>query len=161
MRAAVIGFGNVGRAVVRESSRGYGPPIRFVAAASSRGAVVIRSRGDEEALLKLGEVGERLDSHPTFVEGLGAIDAVSESGAELAFIAIPPSYERGEPNESIVKALLEQGISVVTADKTVLARGIMEAHGGQVWVESEGCDHERCPGSKFHVTIPLATSVTD
>jgi len=42
-----------------------------------------------------------------------------------------------------------------------IARGIMEAHGGQVWVESEGCDHERCPGSKFHVTIPLAISVTD
>ena len=41
-----------------------------------------------------------------------------------------------------------------------IARGIMEAHGGWVWVESEGCDHKRCPGSKLHVTIPLATSVT-
>ncbi len=41
-----------------------------------------------------------------------------------------------------------------------IARGIMEAHGGWVWVESEGCDHKRCPGSKLHVLIPLATSVT-
>ncbi|MCD6554898.1 MAG: response regulator [Anaerolineae bacterium] len=42
-----------------------------------------------------------------------------------------------------------------------IARGIMEAHGGWVWAESEGCDHVRCPGSKFHVLIPLATSVAD
>ncbi|MDY7040108.1 MAG: response regulator [Chloroflexota bacterium] len=41
-----------------------------------------------------------------------------------------------------------------------IARGIMEAHGGWVWVESEGCDHNRCPGSKFHVLIPMAPSMT-
>ena len=152
VRAAIIGFGNVGRAVVRESSRGYGPPIRFVAAASSRGAVVIRSRSDEEALLKLGEAGERLDRHPAFVEGLGGIDAVSESGAELAFIAIPPSYERGEPNESIVKALLEQGISVVTADKTVLARGFREAM-------ELAAEHGAFLG--FRATVAAGTPATD
>lgn len=39
-----------------------------------------------------------------------------------------------------------------------IARGIIEAHGGRVWVESEGHDPEKCPGSKFHVTIPLAPS---
>jgi signal transduction histidine kinase len=42
-----------------------------------------------------------------------------------------------------------------------IVRGIIEAHGGQVWIESEGCDHERCPGSKFHVTIPLVTPMTN
>jgi signal transduction histidine kinase len=30
-----------------------------------------------------------------------------------------------------------------------IARGVAEAHGGSLWVESEGFDPTRCPGSKF------------
>ncbi|HEY67942.1 MAG TPA: hybrid sensor histidine kinase/response regulator [Thermoflexia bacterium] len=37
-----------------------------------------------------------------------------------------------------------------------VARGIIEAHGGKIWVESEGYDEERLPGSTFHVLLPLA-----
>jgi signal transduction histidine kinase len=36
-----------------------------------------------------------------------------------------------------------------------IARGIVEAHGGRIWVESPGYDEERCPGSDFHVVLPL------
>lgn len=36
-----------------------------------------------------------------------------------------------------------------------IARGIVEAHQGQLWVESPGYDEERCPGSHFHVLLPL------
>ncbi len=36
-----------------------------------------------------------------------------------------------------------------------LSRGIVEAHGGRIWVESEGYDEENCPGSEFHVILPL------
>ena len=36
-----------------------------------------------------------------------------------------------------------------------IARGIVEAHGGRLWAESEGYDLERCPGSRFHVLIPV------
>ncbi|MBN1978776.1 MAG: GAF domain-containing sensor histidine kinase [Anaerolineae bacterium] len=36
-----------------------------------------------------------------------------------------------------------------------IARGVIEAHGGQIWVESEGYDEEKCPGSAFHVMLPL------
>jgi len=38
-----------------------------------------------------------------------------------------------------------------------LARGILEAHGGSIWVESEGYDEENCPGSTFHILIPIRT----
>ena len=38
-----------------------------------------------------------------------------------------------------------------------IARGILEAHGGSIWVESEGYDEEKCPGSTFHVLIPIRT----
>ncbi|MFP4343165.1 MAG: GAF domain-containing protein [Anaerolineales bacterium] len=36
-----------------------------------------------------------------------------------------------------------------------IAKGIVEAHGGRIWVESPGCDEERCPGSRFCVWLPL------
>jgi signal transduction histidine kinase len=35
-----------------------------------------------------------------------------------------------------------------------IARGIVEAHGGKIWAESEGYDEVRCPGSQFHILLP-------
>lgn len=37
----------------------------------------------------------------------------------------------------------------------VIARGIVAAHGGKIWVESTGRDETACPGSSFHVLLPL------
>ena len=42
-----------------------------------------------------------------------------------------------------------------------ITRGIIEAHGGTIWVESPGCDEQTCPGSTFHVLIPIRTEATD
>ncbi|HSM54821.1 MAG TPA: HAMP domain-containing sensor histidine kinase [Candidatus Sulfomarinibacteraceae bacterium] len=36
-----------------------------------------------------------------------------------------------------------------------IAKGVIEAHGGRIWVESEGEDEERLPGSRFHVIVPF------
>ncbi len=36
-----------------------------------------------------------------------------------------------------------------------IARGVVVAHGGRIWVESPGCDEINCPGSRFFVQIPL------
>ncbi|MDP1544627.1 MAG: ATP-binding protein [Anaerolineales bacterium] len=36
-----------------------------------------------------------------------------------------------------------------------IARGIVQAHGGQIWVESPGYSEETFPGSKFIVSLPL------
>jgi signal transduction histidine kinase len=37
-----------------------------------------------------------------------------------------------------------------------IAKGIVEAHGGLIWAESPGYDEQLCPGSKFHVILPLS-----
>jgi signal transduction histidine kinase len=37
-----------------------------------------------------------------------------------------------------------------------LSKGIVEAHGGRIWVESPGYDEINFPGSQFHVLIPLS-----
>ncbi len=36
-----------------------------------------------------------------------------------------------------------------------IARGIVEAHGGRIWAESTGRNEENCPGSVFHVVLPV------
>jgi signal transduction histidine kinase len=40
-----------------------------------------------------------------------------------------------------------------------VARGIIEGHGGRIWVESEGHDEERLPGSTFHILLPIGQLV--
>jgi signal transduction histidine kinase len=42
-----------------------------------------------------------------------------------------------------------------------IARGILEAHGGSVWVESPGYDEKALPGSTFHILIPARTESPD
>ena len=36
-----------------------------------------------------------------------------------------------------------------------VVRGIIEAHAGRVWVESDGRDPDRLPGTKFHILLPV------
>jgi len=36
-----------------------------------------------------------------------------------------------------------------------IAKGVIEAHGGRIWIESEGEDEERLPGSRFYIILPL------
>jgi signal transduction histidine kinase len=42
-----------------------------------------------------------------------------------------------------------------------ISRGIIEAHGGTIWVESEGHDEEKCPGSTFHILLPERKDASD
>jgi signal transduction histidine kinase len=36
-----------------------------------------------------------------------------------------------------------------------IARGLVEAHGGRLWAESPGHDEINCPGSTFHLLLPI------
>ncbi len=36
-----------------------------------------------------------------------------------------------------------------------IVKGIVDMHGGEIWVESPGCDPDKCPGSTFHLILPL------
>lgn len=42
-----------------------------------------------------------------------------------------------------------------------IARGILEAHGGSMWVESPVHDEKTNPGSTFHILIPVRTESPD
>ncbi len=36
-----------------------------------------------------------------------------------------------------------------------IAKGILEAHGGSIWVESDGYNEDTLPGSVFHILLPM------
>jgi signal transduction histidine kinase len=36
-----------------------------------------------------------------------------------------------------------------------IAKGVIEAHNGRIWVESETEDEERLPGSRFFIILPV------
>lgn len=42
-----------------------------------------------------------------------------------------------------------------------IAKGIIEAHGGRIWVESDGYDEISLPGSNFHILLPLREEPPD
>jgi len=42
-----------------------------------------------------------------------------------------------------------------------IAKGILDAHGGTIWAESDGYDENSCPGSIFHIMVPMGNAVPD
>jgi signal transduction histidine kinase len=42
-----------------------------------------------------------------------------------------------------------------------ITKGIIEAHGGAIWVESDGYDEINCPGTTFHVLLPIRKEPPD
>ena len=42
-----------------------------------------------------------------------------------------------------------------------ITKGIIEAHGGAIWVEFEGYDEVNCPGTTFHVLLPILKESPD
>lgn len=42
-----------------------------------------------------------------------------------------------------------------------IAKGIIEAHGGTIWAESDGYDEETYPGCTFHIMIPMRDTPPD
>jgi signal transduction histidine kinase len=41
----------------------------------------------------------------------------------------------------------------------VIARGIIEAHGGRIWAESVGHDEKNFPGSTFFISLPVEKEI--
>ena len=123
VRAIIIGFGNVGRFLAKYiiEERTIGDTLDIVSILSSRGGVLIRSDEDVAYVLKLASTGQNLDKHPKFLSGMSLQEILSKEIPDLAFIAIPPSYITGEPNRGIYYELMRNGVSIITADKTVLA----------------------------------------
>lgn len=122
VNVSLVGFGNVGRELLKRLADVGGElGVEVTAISSSRGSVIVAGPGDLAYALKLAREGRKLDAHPGLREGMSAVEASIVGDADVAMITLPPSYSTGEPNRSIYYRLLEEGVSIITADKTVLS----------------------------------------
>ncbi len=150
VKTVIIGFGNVGRALLKELVKIK--EFNIVGLASSRGAVIVQDNKDLKETLLIAKKKQKLDKHSKFIEGLKSIELAKETNAKLAFIAIPPSYETGEPNRRIYYGLTDLGVSIVTADKTVLARE---------YIELKNKVHEKGLFIGYRATVAAGTPILD
>ncbi len=153
IRVFLVGFGNVGRSLGELLLRNPPfPDVEIAGAANSRGSVLVEGPADKAQLARILSSGERLEKHPSFRPGLGPVEGAVVSGAHVAMITLPPSYETGEPNRSIYRGLLEEEISIITADKTVLA---LDYH------EIIGEARKRCLFIGYRATVAAGTPALD
>lgn len=87
---------------------------------------------------------------------------IVEITVEDTGIGIDPEYQ-----ELIFEKFYQMGeVAVHSSGRTkfkgggpglglAIARGIIQAHGGRIWVESAGHDEQTYPGSKFYIWLPL------
>jgi signal transduction histidine kinase len=98
------------------------------------------------------------DNRPTFVEVV-----ISDSGVGINL---------DEQERIFDKFYRVEGPELHSSSKTrfmgagpglglTIAKGIVEAHGGRIWVESPGYDPEHCPGSQFHILLPIRSAWGD
>ncbi len=88
---------------------------------------------------------------------------VSDTGVgvdpDLREIIFTKFYQPGDPAKHSTSKSRFKGSGAGLG--LALAKGIVEAHGGQIWVESPGYDEQHLPGSRFHVVIPCTNAARD
>jgi signal transduction histidine kinase len=101
--------------------------------------------------------GRELSANPVDLPSGGVEIVIMDTG-----IGIDPQYQ-----ELIFAKFYQTGeLALHSSGKTkfkgggpglglAIARGIVQAHHGKIWVESLGYDEATCPGSVFYVVLPL------
>ena len=72
---------------------------------------------------------------------------------DLRDIIFSKFYQPGELSKHSTSKTRFQGSGAGLG--LALSKGVLEAHGGRIWVESEGYDEVTFPGSQFHIILPL------
>lgn len=134
--AALIGFGNVGRALAglllevgQSVEDTQGVAIRLVLVADRSGIAVDPAGLDLQTLLdvkaKTGSVAAYPDGGRP---GVDAATVLPDLHAHLLFEASPTSVQTGEPGLSYIRAALERGMHVVNANKGPLVVAYHDLH---------------------------------
>lgn len=135
VRIAVIGFGNVGRGLVKtialkndELARRLNIAVKVVGVVDSKGMALKKDGFTDIELLKLLEqprssVGSYAGYGRNYVD---VEELYSEVQPEIHVELTPANYDTGEPGLSNIKRALNYGLNVVTANKSPLVKAFGE-----------------------------------
>ena len=131
---ALLGFGNVGRALAqlllrkrKSLAREFGIEWRVVAIAARRaGAAIDLSGIDLEPALHAVEHGESLAPLSARPAPKSMDEFIGASGADVLFENTPVNYETGRPAIDHLRAGLEAGMHVITANKGPVVHAFRE-----------------------------------
>ena len=102
-------------------------------------------------------MGKTVPPHGQELPHGGLVLTVSDTGVgvdpEFKELIFTKFYQSGELGKHSTSKLRFQGGGAGLG--LALAKGIVEAHGGRIWVESPGRDEKNFPGSKFNILLPL------
>lgn len=122
----------------------------------------------EQVLLGLVNNAVKFTPNGRRIEISGGLDPSSSAGAHVELciadegIGIDPEqttliFEKFyRPENPLLHSTNESGFKGAGPGLGLaIAKGIVEAHGGRIWVDSAGRDEETCPGSSFYVRLPV------
>ncbi len=133
-RLAFLGFGNVGRALAqlfldKQAELRDKHQIEFVVtgiATGHHGAAINPEGLDIEAALVAAKSRQDLSVFSKVALPQNEVDFARRCGADVLFESIPVNYRSGQPALDALRASLEQGMHVITANKGPVIHGYEE-----------------------------------
>ncbi len=125
VKLVLIGVGNIGRRFLDILARKgdnlrtrYGLELILVGAADSSGAALADDGLDPLRVIRLKQEGRGVAAYPQYgAPGLGAVELVQRTQADVLLEASPTNLQDGQPGLGCMEAALRRGMHVVTANK--------------------------------------------
>lgn len=166
---AFLGFGNVGKALAElllrkaadmETQRGVTFSVTGIAT-GSRGIAIDPNGIDLAKALELVKGGQAIDKLNLQPSNFNSQTFIENCAADVLFESIPVNYENGQPAIDYIRAALELGMHVTTANKGPVVHGYQEltalakSKGRKFYFESAVMDGAPVFGL-FRETLPAA-----
>lgn len=182
-RIALLGFGNVGQALVRLLQRkkdlllkDYELSYTITGIATGRHGMAINPQGiDIDRALHLISTVGNLDTLSLHLQTADPIAFIHKCGADVLFENTPVSYADGQPAVSYLRTALEMGMHAITANKGPVVHAYRELtelakqHGCKFYFESAVMDgapifslfRESLPAASLHGFSGILNSTTN
>ena len=135
IRTTLVGLGSVNRNLLdilaSKKSRllnEYGLEFRIVCIADSSGVAIDSLGYDPATLCKEKAAGKPVADMGGYDRSLRVTDVIEDQACDLVMEASPVNLEHGDPGLTITRAALNNGISVVLANKAPLVLAFQELH---------------------------------
>ena len=134
VRLALVGFGNVGKALVqlldakREIlNREFGFNPKVIGIATGRHGMAINPAGlDIQKAIVLSESGKNLDPLSSLPQPKTIIEFIKTCKADVLFENSPVNHHTGQPATDHIKTALQSGMHAITANKGPVAHAYAE-----------------------------------